>query len=189
MEDVHRAGGVSAIINELCSIDGSIHKDRLTITGKQFLKTVKDAEIIDEKVIRPKDNPYSPVGGLSILYGNVAPDGGVIKVGAVDPSIKKFLGEAICFDSQEEAQEGIDNGIVMPGHVVVIRYEGPKGGPGMPEMLAPTSAIAGTGLRQKLLLLPMDVSPVQVAAFQLAIFHLKQPKADRLLLFKMAIQS
>lgn len=153
MEDVHRAGGVSAIINELCSIDGLIYKDCLTITGKSISENVKDAEIIDEKVIRPKENPYSPVGGLSILYGNVAPDGGVIKVGAVDPSIKKFLGEAICFDSQEEAQEGIDNGSVMPGHVVVIRYEGPKGGPGMPEMLAPTSAIAGRGLDREVALI------------------------------------
>ncbi|SFB02963.1 MULTISPECIES: dihydroxy-acid dehydratase [unclassified Bacillus (in: firmicutes)] len=153
MEDVHHAGGVSAIIHELCQIDGLIHKDCLTITGKTIYENVKDAYIVDDQVIRTKGNPYSPVGGLSILFGNIAPDGGVIKVGAVDPSIKKFLGEAIVFDSQEEAQAGIDNGIVQSGHVVVIRYEGPKGGPGMPEMLAPTSAIAGRGLDKEVALI------------------------------------
>ncbi|MCM3240807.1 dihydroxy-acid dehydratase [Heyndrickxia oleronia] len=146
MQDVHRAGGISAIINELCKIDGVIHRSRITITGKSTYENVKDAVIHDQDVIRPIENAYSPVGGLSILKGNLAPDGGVIKVGAVDPSIKTFLGEAIVFESQEEAQEGIDNGLVREGHVVVIRYEGPKGGPGMPEMLAPTSSIAGRGL-------------------------------------------
>ena len=146
MQDVHRAGGISAIINELCKIDGAIHHSRITITGKSTYENVKDAVIHDQDVIRPIENAYSPVGGLSILKGNLAPDGGVIKVGAVDPSIKTFLGEAIVFESQEEAQEGIDNGLVREGHVVVIRYEGPKGGPGMPEMLAPTSSIAGRGL-------------------------------------------
>ncbi|MES1043848.1 dihydroxy-acid dehydratase [Heyndrickxia oleronia] len=146
MQDVHRAGGISAIINELCKIDGAIHRSRITITGKSTYENVKDAVIHDQDVIRPIENAYSPVGGLSILKGNLAPDGGVIKVGAVDPSIKTFLGEAIVFESQEEAQEGIDHGLVREGHVVVIRYEGPKGGPGMPEMLAPTSSIAGRGL-------------------------------------------
>lgn len=146
MDDVHKAGGVSAIINELCKIDGAIHPDRITISGKTIRETVKDAEITNTEVIRTKDNPYSPVGGLSILFGNIAPNGAVIKVGAVDPSIKVFEGEAIVFDSQEEALEGIDSGKVKKGHVVVIRYEGPKGGPGMPEMLAPTSKIVGMGL-------------------------------------------
>ncbi|MFC0557845.1 dihydroxy-acid dehydratase [Halalkalibacter alkalisediminis] len=153
MDDVHHAGGVSAIIKELCSIEGAIHPDRITITGKSLYENVKDAEITNDDVIRRKDNPYSPVGGLSILYGNIAPDGGVIKVGAVDPSIKVFEGEAIVFNSQEEAQKGIDEGLVRAGHVVVIRYEGPKGGPGMPEMLAPTSAIAGRGLGTKVALI------------------------------------
>jgi dihydroxy-acid dehydratase len=153
MQDVHLAGGVSAIIHELCQIDGLIHKDQPTITGKSIYENVKDAEITNDKVIRRKDNPYSPVGGLSILFGNLAPDGGVIKVGAVDPSIKTFLGKAVVFESQEAAQEGIDNGSVQPGHVVVIRYEGPKGGPGMPEMLAPTSAIAGRGLDKEVALI------------------------------------
>src|SRR5699024_8773544 len=92
----------------------------------------------------------SPVGGLSVLYGNLAPEGSVIKVGAVDPSIKTFTGEAIVFDSQDEAQEANDNGRVKEGHVVVIRYEGPKGGAGMPEMLSPTSASKGRGVGAKL---------------------------------------
>lgn len=146
MDDINEAGGVEAIINELTKIPGAIHPDRITITGKTMGELVKDHHITNEVIIRTKDNPFSPVGGLSVLYGNIAPEGSVIKVGAVDPSIKTFKGEAIVFDSQEEAQEAIDNGDVKAGHVVVIRYEGPKGGPGMPEMLAPTSAIMGRGL-------------------------------------------
>lgn len=153
MQDVHNAGGVSAIIKELCFIEGAIHKDRITITGKSMYETVKDYDIKNDTVIRRKDNPYSPVGGLSILHGNIAPDGAVIKVGAVDPSIKTFTGEAIVFKSQEDAQQGINNGDVKSGHVVVIRYEGPKGGPGMPEMLAPTAAIAGRGLSTEVALI------------------------------------
>jgi len=153
MDDVNKAGGVSAIINELTKIPGAIHPDRLTITEKTMGELVSDYKITNEQVIRPKDNPYSPVGGLSILYGNIAPEGAVIKVGAVDPSIQVFEGEAIVFESQEEAQEAIDNGAVREGHVVVIRYEGPKGGPGMPEMLAPTSAIMGRGLGSSVALL------------------------------------
>ncbi|MBH0159899.1 dihydroxy-acid dehydratase [Fictibacillus sp. 26RED30] len=153
MQDVHRAGGVSAIINELCRMEGAIHNDRLTISRETLEHRVRHAEIIDDDVIRRKDNAYSPVGGLSILYGNIAPDGCVIKVGAVDPSIKTFQGEAIVYESQEEAIEGINNGEVREGHVVVIRYEGPKGGPGMPEMLSPTSAIAGRGLSTKVALI------------------------------------
>lgn len=146
MHDVHLAGGVSAIIKELCEIPGAVHPERLTITGKSLYENVKEAEITNDQVIRRKENPYSPVGGLSVLFGNIAPEGGVIKVGAVDPSIKEFTGKAIVFDSQEAAQEAIDDGTVQAGHVVVIRYEGPKGGPGMPEMLGPTSAIQGRGL-------------------------------------------
>ncbi|MCM3086919.1 dihydroxyacid dehydratase [Bhargavaea ginsengi] len=153
MHDVHLAGGVNAIIRELCDIPGAIHPDRMTVTGKTLYENVQDSKILNEQVIRPKENPYSPVGGLSVLYGNLAPDGGVIKVGAVDPSIKVFEGDAIVFESQEEAQKGIDDGTVQEGHVVVIRYEGPKGGPGMPEMLAPTSAIVGRGLGTKVALI------------------------------------
>lgn len=153
MDDVHQAGGVSAIIKELCSIEGAIHPERITITGKSLYENVKDAEITNDDVIRRKDNPYSPVGGLSILFGNLAPDGAVIKVGGVDPSITVFEGEAIVFESQDEAQKEINAGTVKAGHVVVIRYEGPKGGPGMPEMLAPTSAIAGRGLGKEVALI------------------------------------
>ncbi|WP_240377128.1 dihydroxy-acid dehydratase [Bacillus piscicola] len=153
MDDINKAGGVSAIINELTKIPDAIHPDRLTITGQTMGELVKGYDITNDQVIRTKDNPHSPVGGLSILFGNLAPEGAVIKVGAVDPSIKEFEGEAIVFESQEEAQEAIDNGAVKEGHVVVIRYEGPKGGPGMPEMLAPTSAIMGRGLGSTVALL------------------------------------
>ncbi|MED4551498.1 dihydroxy-acid dehydratase [Lysinibacillus capsici] len=153
MDDINKAGGVSAIINELTSIPGAIHPDRPTVAGVTMGELVKDYHITNNQVIRTKDNPYSAVGGLSVLFGNIAPDGSVIKVGAVDPSIKVFKGEAIVFDSQEAAQENIDNGTVKEGHVVVIRYEGPKGGPGMPEMLAPTSAIQGRGLGTKVALI------------------------------------
>ncbi|MFB7155975.1 MULTISPECIES: dihydroxy-acid dehydratase [unclassified Lysinibacillus] len=153
MDDINKAGGVSAIINELTSIPGAIHPDRPTVAGVTMGELVKDYHIINDEVIRTKDNPYSPVGGLSVLFGNIAPEGSVIKVGAVDPSIKVFRGEAVVFDSQEAAQENIDNGTVKEGHVVVIRYEGPKGGPGMPEMLAPTSAIQGRGLGTKVALI------------------------------------
>ena len=146
MHDVHEAGGVSAIINELVSIKGAIHPDRITVTGKSIRENVAEAAIVNPEVIHPKETPYSPVGGLSILYGNIAPEGSVIKVGGVDPSVKVFTGEAICFSSHDEAVAAIDDHRVRAGHVVVIRYEGPKGGPGMPEMLAPTSSIVGRGL-------------------------------------------
>lgn len=146
MHDVHEAGGVSAIIHELVDIEGAIHPDRITVTGKTLRENVQDAKIMNPEVIHPKETPHSPVGGLSILYGNIAPEGGVIKVGGVDPSVTTFTGKAICFDSHDEAVAAIDDHRVRAGHVVVIRYEGPKGGPGMPEMLAPTSSIVGRGL-------------------------------------------
>ncbi|WP_353457985.1 dihydroxy-acid dehydratase [Staphylococcus coagulans] len=146
MEDVHQAGGVPAIINELMKKDGVLHPDRITVTGRTLRENNQDKEITNNQVIRHLDTPYDQQGGLSILYGNIAPDGAVIKVGGVDPSIKTFTGKAICFDSHDEAVSAIDNHTVRAGHVVVIRYEGPKGGPGMPEMLAPTSSIVGRGL-------------------------------------------
>lgn len=146
MHDVHEAGGISAIIKELVDKGDAIHPDRITVTGKTLRENVADAKILNKNVIHPKENPYSKTGGLSILYGNIAPDGSVIKVGGVDPSVTKFVGEAICFDSHDEAVAAIDDHRVGEGHVVVIRYEGPKGGPGMPEMLAPTSSIVGRGL-------------------------------------------
>lgn len=146
MDDVHLAGGVPAIINELMKKEGVLHPDRITVTGKTLRENNQDKAITNDVVIRRLDNPYDQQGGLSILYGNIAPDGAVIKVGGVDPSIKTFKGKAICFDSHDEAVEAIDNHTGRAGHVVVIRYEGPKGGPGMPEMLAPTSSIVGRGL-------------------------------------------
>lgn len=147
------AGGISAIVKELLKVPGVIHGDRITVTGQTIAENVANADILDESIIHTVEQPISNVGGLSILYGNLATDGSVIKVGAVDPSIKTFTGKAICFNSQDEAQEAIDNGTVKEGHVVVIRYEGPKGGPGMPEMLTPTSAIVGRGLGTKVALL------------------------------------
>lgn len=152
IEDCHNAGGVSAILNELSKKPGALNLDRITVTGKTLRENVAEAKILDEKVIRPLDNPYSERGGLAVLFGNLAPQGSIIKAGAVDPSIKRHEGPAICFDSQEEALAGIANGKVKEGHVVIIRYEGPKGGPGMPEMLAPTSQIVGMGLGSKVAL-------------------------------------
>ncbi|GGA41514.1 dihydroxy-acid dehydratase [Paenibacillus physcomitrellae] len=150
IEDVDRAGGVSAVINELLKKPDAIYGDCMTVTGKTLRENVEGVEIRDHEVIHSIDNPYSEKGGLAILYGNLAPEGSVIKVGAVDPSVGGYhKGPAICFDSQEEALEGIANGKVKEGNVVVIRYEGPKGGPGMPEMLAPTSQIVGMGLGAK----------------------------------------
>ena len=153
MHDVHEAGGVPAIMKELVDLGNAIHPDRITVTGKTIRENVADASIKNTEVIHPKENPYSPVGGLSILYGNIAPDGAVIKVGGVDPSIKVFTGTALCFSSHDEAVAAIDNHTVTRGHVVVIRYEGPKGGPGMPEMLAPTSSIVGRGLGKEVALI------------------------------------
>ena len=150
IEDVHKAGGVSAIINEILKKPGAFNGDCLTVSGKTIRENVEGAEILDKDVIRPLDNPHSERGGLAVLFGNLAPQGSIVKVGAVDPEVGGYhRGPAICFDSQEDALSGIITGKVEEGHVVVIRYEGPKGGPGMPEMLAPTSQIVGRGLGAK----------------------------------------
>ncbi|MBV6715430.1 dihydroxy-acid dehydratase [Paenibacillus chitinolyticus] len=150
IEDIHEAGGVSAVINELLKKPGAIHGDCITVTGKTLAENVAGAEILNQDVIHTLDNPHSERGGLAVLFGNLAPNGSIIKVGAVDPSVGgRHVGPAICFDSQDDALYGIANGKVKEGHVVVIRYEGPKGGPGMPEMLAPTSQIVGMGLGAK----------------------------------------
>lgn len=150
IEDVHNAGGVSAILNELFKKPGALDGDRITVTGKTLRENVAGCDILDTDVIRTIDNPHSEQGGLAVLFGNLAPNGSIIKVGAVDKSVGgRHVGPAICFDSQEDALSGIANGKVKEGHVVVIRYEGPKGGPGMPEMLAPTSQIVGMGLGAK----------------------------------------
>lgn len=150
IEDVHNAGGVSAIINELLKKPGAFNGECLTVSGKTLRENVAGADILDKDVIHPLDNPHSEQGGLAVLFGNLAPLGSIVKVGAVDKSVGGYhRGPAICFDSQEEALSGIITGKVKEGNVVVIRYEGPKGGPGMPEMLAPTSQIVGRGLGAK----------------------------------------
>jgi dihydroxy-acid dehydratase len=150
IEDVHNAGGVSAVINELLKKEGALKGDCITVTGKTLRENVEGCEILNTDVIHTLDNPHSTKGGLAVLFGNIAPNGSIIKVGAVDKSVGgRHVGPAICFDSQEEALQGIAEGKIKEGHVVVIRYEGPKGGPGMPEMLAPTSQIVGMGLGAK----------------------------------------
>ncbi len=152
IEDLDRAGGVSAILKEL-SKKGLLHLDRPTVSLKTLGEVIKDAEIKDPNVIRPLDNPYSETGGLAILFGNIAPDGAVVKSAAVDPKMQVHRGKAVCFDSEEEAISGIMGGKVKEGDVVVIRYEGPKGSPGMREMLTPTSLIMGMGLGDKVSLI------------------------------------
>jgi len=146
IEDVERAGGVSAILHELSKIDGLLDLSALTVTGKTLGENIADAEIGDKTVIRTLDDPYSATGGLAVLYGNLAPQGAVVKTGAVSPEMLKHTGPARVYDAQDDAIKGIMQGEVMAGDIVVIRYEGPKGGPGMPEMLSPTSAIMGRGL-------------------------------------------
>lgn len=149
IEDVHRAGGISAILKELSRRDGLLNLDCLTVSGKTLGENIADAEVRDRDVIRPLEQPFLEKGGLSIIFGSLAPEGAVIKTAGVDPAMWRFSGPARIFESQEEAVEGILNGKVQPGEVVVIRYEGPRGGPGMQEMLAPTSALVGMGLGDK----------------------------------------
>jgi dihydroxy-acid dehydratase len=147
IEDLHRAGGIPALLSEVARKDDSLlHLDRPTVTGKTLRENLRGAKVKDEKVIRPVENPHSHTGGLAILFGNLAPDGAVIKSAGVSPAMRKHSGPARIYDSQEEALTGILAGEVQPGEVVVIRYEGPSGGPGMQEMLSPTSAIMGMGL-------------------------------------------
>lgn len=153
IEDLHEAGGVSAVLNELTKKEGALHLDTMTVTGKTLGENITGCEVKDHNVIRPIDNPHSKTGGLAVLFGNLAPDGAIIKTGGVQSGITRHEGPAIVFDSQDEALKGIASGKVKEGHVVVIRYEGPKGGPGMPEMLAPTSQIVGMGLGTKVALI------------------------------------
>ena len=146
LEDVDRAGGISAILSELSKIPGLLDPDRPTVTGKTIGENIQDAKILDTKVIRTLDNPYAPKGGLAILYGNLAPEGSIVKTGAVNPNMWEHSGPARIFNSEQESIEAIHSGKINAGDVIVIRYEGPKGGPGMPEMLSPTSAVMGRGL-------------------------------------------
>jgi len=153
MQDVHRAGGIPAILSEVAKDDGVLHLDRITVTGKPLRDSLAGVDILDEEVIRRRENAHSPCGGLAVLFGNLAPMGSVIKTGGVASSMQKFAGPARIYESQEQAMAGIMAGEVQPGDVVVIRYEGPKGGPGMVEMLSPTTAIMGMGLGEKVALI------------------------------------
>jgi len=143
MEDVHRAGGIPAILNEIAD---SLHMDRLTVSGKSLGESIRGITIQDSDVIRSLENPHSLTGGLSILFGNLAPEGAVIKTGGVAPSMRRHVGPARIFESMEATMAAILNQEIEPGDVIVTRYEGPRGGPGMQEMLSPTSALMGMGL-------------------------------------------
>jgi dihydroxy-acid dehydratase len=153
MEDVDRAGGIGAILKTLSGKAGVLHTDCITVTGKTLGENIAAAQVKDVDVIRPLDNPYSEKGGLAVLFGNLAPNGSVLKTAAVHPSMHKFKGPAVIFESEEAAEHGILEGRVKAGDVVVIRYEGPRGGPGMQEMLAPTAQIMGRGLGESVALI------------------------------------
>ena len=153
MEDVHRAGGIPAILNEIHKSTGMLHLDRITVTGTTLGESIQGHEIKDEEVIHRSENAYSKRGGFSILFGNLAPKGSVVKVASVSEAMMKFSGPVRIYESQDQALAGIYAGEVKEGDVVVIRYEGPKGGPGMQEMLSPTSAIMGQGLGDKVALI------------------------------------
>jgi dihydroxy-acid dehydratase len=153
MEDVHRAGGIPAILNELQRGTGMLHMDRPTVSGTTLGESIQGCEIQDDEVIRRYENAHSKRGGLSILFGNLAPNGAVVKVGGVSAAMMKFSGPARIYESQDAALAGILANEVKAGDVVVVRYEGPKGGPGMQEMLSPTSAIMGQGLGDKVALI------------------------------------
>jgi len=153
IEDVHRAGGVPAILNEIQRATGLLHLERITVSGRTLADTISGAHIYDEDVIHPAEKAYSSHGGLAVLFGNLAPKGAVVKTGGVDPSMARFSGPARIYESEEAAMHGIMAGEVVAGDVVVIRYEGPRGGPGMQEMLSPTSALMGMGLGDKVALI------------------------------------
>ncbi len=152
MQDIDKAGGVSAVMHEMNKRGEDILRDNLTVTGEMLKEHIANATIVDTNIIHTIDNPYSEVGGLAILYGNLAEQGAVIKTAGIIGE-RVFTGTAVCFNSQDEAIEGILAGKVKAGNVVVIRYEGPRGGPGMQEMLSPTSLIMGMGLGDKVALI------------------------------------
>ena len=152
VEDLYAAGGIPALLKELGKknlIDTSL----MTVTGKTIAENIKNAVNCDSDVIHPIDSPYSPTGGIMVLFGNIAPDGCVVKRSAVDPKMLVHTGPARVFNSEDEAIAAIMDGKITAGDVVVIRYEGPKGGPGMREMLSPTSALAGMGLDKEVALI------------------------------------
>ena len=153
IEDVYLAGGISAILKELSKKEGLLDLTRPSVTGKTLEENIKNSVNKNKKIIRSVNEPFSKEGGLSVLYGNIAPQGSIVKTGAVNDNMLVHEGPAKIYDSQEEAITGIKSNKVKAGDVVVIRYEGPKGGPGMPEMLAPTSTIMGMGLGNKVALI------------------------------------
>ena len=153
MDDIDRAGGVSAILKTLHGRPGLIHGGALTVTGRTLAETIAVAEVRDEEVIRPLERAYSDRGGLAVLFGNLSPRGAVVKAAGVAPSMMTFKGPAVIFESEEQARIGILTGGVVAGDVVIIRNEGPRGGPGMQEMLAPTAALAGRGLAETVALI------------------------------------
>ncbi|MBN1152301.1 MAG: dihydroxy-acid dehydratase, partial [Dehalococcoidia bacterium] len=142
--DLDRAGGITALMKQL--LDGGLLRDHLTMTGANVSANVASARVANTDVIRPLDNPYSRTGGLALLYGNLAPDGAVCKAAGVAPEMLKHRGPARVFEQEENAVKAIYGGEVKPGDIVIVRYEGPRGGPGMREMLEPTAAIIGMGL-------------------------------------------
>ena len=152
MEDLDRAGGVYAVMKELADA-GLLHTDVMTCTGKTMAENIAHADNLNPEIIRPMDNPYMATGGIAVLFGNLAPHGCVVKQAAVAPEMLVHSGPARVFDSEEDAIAVIYAGKIKPGDVVVIRYEGPKGGPGMREMLNPTSAICGMGLGESVALI------------------------------------
>lgn len=152
LNDLNLAGGIQAVMKELDSA-GIIDKNVLTATGLTVGENMAEAEVLDRNIIRPVSDPYHKEGGIAILYGNLAPEGSVVKQSAVAPEMMRHSGPARVFESEDEAYSAILGGDIRPGDVVVIRYEGPRGGPGMPEMLSPTSAIVGMGLGSKVALL------------------------------------
>ena len=184
MEDVFDAGGISVILKELSKKEGLIDLNRPTVSGKTLGENIANVRNNNSKVIRAVNNPFSEEGGLAVLFGNLAPDGAVVKTAAVEENMQIHDGPARIYESQESAVQGILNGEVQPGDVVVIRFEGPKGGPGMPEMLAPTSNIMGMGLGSKVALITVgrfsggtrgacvgDISPEAAAGGPIAIIQ------------------
>jgi len=153
MEDVDNAGGISAILNEVSKIPDLLTLNKITVTGKTLGENIANSLIKNKDVIKSIEDPYSSKGGLAVLFGNLAPEGSIVKTAAVDPKMLVHKGPARIYESQDEALAGIRNKEIQAGDVVVIRYEGPQGGPGMPEMLAPTSEIMGMGLGDKVALL------------------------------------
>jgi dihydroxy-acid dehydratase len=150
VEDLQRAGGIAAVMKEIESV---LHTELPTVTGRTVGENIAAAAVRDRAVIRPFAEPYSPRGGLTVLFGSLAPEGAVVKSGAVAPQMMSHRGPARCFDSEEECTQAIMKRHFKEGDVLVLRYEGPRGGPGMPEMLSPTSMISGMGMDDKVALI------------------------------------